>query len=428
MASEQPQAPTQPYTQLEQVKVPLDEAADAFMVRDASGRLPIVVVPSHPNRIRNDFVLAGVIVLIGGILASVFLVPFWMIFPGTGLALVLFGLGVFRAFLVPVPEGASGMLTRGGRYVKTIGSGTHFVPLWVVVSHLVTRREIPFDVQVIDAPTSDTVRVAIDALLTFRITDPFAFVYTIAADDFDEVLQAAGQEAIRTLVRSVTVDEVFNFTDEQMDSVRETIGPDVGEYGVEIIKVTFTYIAPPLPFMLTEEQRQLAVRQLEEQSAKQMLAERLQADSDTLERQRLLAFAEREKDKLLWQQEQADERRRMYEREAEAEELRLARLEDRLRHYPVAAEYDAELQRLDVARALAGNTRAILQVGSADDISRLLVMRHALYEDEHLSDLRIGAGDGSVHENGSPVVESEPQPAAVTASDENPPPPPQPSS
>ena len=45
--------------QLTQVRVPLDEAAEAMATPDATGRLPIVVVPTHPFRIRNELVIAG---------------------------------------------------------------------------------------------------------------------------------------------------------------------------------------------------------------------------------------------------------------------------------------------------------------------------------------------------------------------------------
>ena len=44
-----------PYIQLTQARVPLDEAPEAFGVPDATGRLPIVLLPSAPNRIRNSF-------------------------------------------------------------------------------------------------------------------------------------------------------------------------------------------------------------------------------------------------------------------------------------------------------------------------------------------------------------------------------------
>src|SRR6476619_8521362 len=54
--------------QLTQVRVPLDEAAEALSTADAAGRLPIVVLPEHALRIRNELVIAGVVVLVVGVL------------------------------------------------------------------------------------------------------------------------------------------------------------------------------------------------------------------------------------------------------------------------------------------------------------------------------------------------------------------------
>ena len=57
-----------PATQLVQVRVPLDQAAEAFAVRDATGRIPIVLVPLQLNRVRNEPMIAGAVVLFGAIL------------------------------------------------------------------------------------------------------------------------------------------------------------------------------------------------------------------------------------------------------------------------------------------------------------------------------------------------------------------------
>ena len=49
----------------------------------------------------------------------------------------------------------------------------------------------------------------------------------------------------------------------------------------------------------------------------------------------------------------------------------------RLRDYPAALKWDVQSQRLDVARALAANTRAMVQVGPADDIATAMLMHTA---------------------------------------------------
>ena len=72
--------------------------------------------------------------------------------------------------------------------------------------------------------------------------------------------------------------------------------------------------------------------------------------------------------------QEAEARRKVVELEAEAETLRLAKLEERLKAFPLAAQYEWESTQLEVARSLAGNTHAVVQVGNVGDITRALVL------------------------------------------------------
>ncbi len=81
------------------------------------------------------------------------------------------------------------------------------------------------------------------------------------------------------------------------------------------------------------------------------------ADRESLERQRISAQMGR------------------IELEAANEALRLQRLQERITAYPTAAQHDVDDQRLDVARALAGNTRAMVQVGSGGDVADALIVQ-----------------------------------------------------
>jgi SPFH domain / Band 7 family len=200
--------------QLTQVRVPLDEAAEALSTQDEAGRLPIVVLPRQAYRIRNGFVLAGVIALLGGLVADVTL-------PLRGGSLAVGGLlillGIFRAFMVPVPEGSRAVLLRRGRFDRTLGPGNHIVVPWIVVSHIVTTRETPFDAPATEIPTRDDVRTSIDILMTFRIESPERFVFTISAADFDQVCQATCQEAVRLLLRDKVADDVLDLGVEESE-------------------------------------------------------------------------------------------------------------------------------------------------------------------------------------------------------------------
>ena len=343
-----------PYIQLTQARVPLDQADEAFGVPDATGRIPIVLLPSAPNRIRNSFLVAGIIVAIVGLILDVQLA-----LRGGALVLgvLLVFLGVFRSFLVPVPEGSKAILLRRGRIDRTIGPGNHVIPPWIAVSHLVTTREIPFDVPVSEVPTQEGLRVSVDVLLTFRITRPEQFVFAISAPDFDQVCQAAGQDALRMLIRSTTAEHVLDLAGTESAQLAATTGHALAGYGVQVERVVILHIRPPDEFMRSLEGRRIASVQRDEEVERHALEQRRQEDRESLERQRV------------------ESRRELIEIEAANEALRLERLQERLAAYPQASRYDLESARLDVAKALAGNTRAMLQVGSGGDIASALVMR-----------------------------------------------------
>src|SRR3954451_8301880 len=86
--------------QLTQARAPLDEAGEVLGTVDAAGKQPIVVVPVHASRIRNELVIAG-LALLG---AAYFVDVATQLRAALAvLAVVLLVLGFVRALLVPVP-------------------------------------------------------------------------------------------------------------------------------------------------------------------------------------------------------------------------------------------------------------------------------------------------------------------------------------
>ena len=370
------------YTQLTSARVPLDQAADAFVNPDASGRTPIVMLTQRQNRIGNLPLLIGVVILIGGIVWAVLAGNPLLGGAAVPLSVLFFVLAIFRSFLVRIPEGAYGLLQSRGKYLRTIESGTQVLPPWIVVSHVVSRRIIPFEVPVNEAPTQDNVRSSVQVLVTFTISDPYRFVYSISASDFDQVFQAACQNTMRAMVRQISSDEVNNLTRQDTSELREALSKASDPYGVKIVKVNIIYALPPADFVRSYEGRQLALLQQAEHTEQQALAQRTQADKETLARQAVIARVERERQELQLQIQQAEIRKHVVELEAEAEELRLAKLQDRLQNYLQAAEWEWAGEQLSVARGLASNTHAIVQVGSggASDIARAFLMRDLAQE------------------------------------------------
>ena len=360
----------QPYTnqlaqtasQLAQIRASLEDAAEIFGAKDASGRTPIVVVPKNQLRIRWGLITFGVLLIVlgtvgAGILQSLIGVGGGLGGLATALGVLLIVFGFARALYIQVPEGANALLARGGKHVATVGPGLHFVLPWVVVSNLVTRKEIPYDAPVKEAPTRDNVRATIDTSITFMVTDPYKFVYGISATGFDQVFQAACQDALRSMVRAVTSDHINDLAQAETAGLRQTLSNDVEQYGVIITKINITDARPPAEFLRSQEERQLAVLQRAEQAEKQALAQRRQADDETLARQKVTARVERERLELEVQVQQAEARRRVSELEAEAEMVRFKKIEEGLRDNPIALKREITLAQLDVAKALAGNNR-----------------------------------------------------------------------
>lgn len=370
-------------TQLTQVRIPLDDAAVAFSMRDSTGRIPIVVVPERLSRINVGLVVMGILLIAAALLALVFLEgtvasnPIFLTVLML-LALACIVIGLYQSFIVRVPEGVNALLARAGRYTKTINPGTHIVLPWIRVTHLVTRREIPFDVPVVEALTADHVRANVDSLVTFAITDPYRFVYNISADDFDHVFQALCQGEMRALLRSVTIDQVLDLVRQDMVTAQANLSARVKHYGVEVAHLAITSAQPPLEFIRSEETRQLAIVQREELTEQQALARQRQASEEALAQQMIQARGVREAEVLRLQAQQAELRQHVVEMEAQAEATRLARLEERLKQYPLAAKWEWESQQLEVARALAGNAHAMLQVGDMSDVVGALMLRDTL--------------------------------------------------
>jgi regulator of protease activity HflC (stomatin/prohibitin superfamily) len=374
--------PPQPaVSQLTQTRVPLEEAGDALATKEENGRTPIVVLTVRSNRVVNGLVIAGAAVLLLSI--AVGLASDQIIFGGlgtlAGIALLVFS--VYSSFFVTIPEGANGLVMRRGRYDHMLGPGRYLLAPYYVISSVVTRREIPFEVPVAEAPTQDNVRATLEALVSFTISDPYKFIYNISANDFDMVLQASGQRVIRSMVHNLNSSAIASLTGMDTTSLLAELTEGVERYGVAITKVNISYATPPPDFLASHESRQLAAVQRDEQADRQALAQRRQADQEALALQARIAQVERERQEIQLQVQQAEARKRIVDLEADAEELRFARLQERLQKYPQAAEWEVSSARLEIARGLASNTRAVVEVGSTGEIARTLMMRDIIQED-----------------------------------------------
>jgi regulator of protease activity HflC (stomatin/prohibitin superfamily) len=347
----------QVYIQLTEAEATPLDAADAIERRDQYGRVPVIV------RIRRQPPINPVWILLAiGLAASGLFLPLEaalraMIIVGAVVALVV---GIISRLFLRVPPGSVGLVIKGGRQDRVLQPGVHTVNPLLALSHLVTTREIAFDVPVSEVRSADGVGVAVDVLLTLRIADPVKFAYSITPGDADQLVQAACQDAVRTLVRGIEAMTALDLNSTQSDSLRAVIDPKVERFGIDVSDVAFTRVTLPAALTDSLEARRLASLQLAEQAESYALDKRRLADQAALVSQ------------------EAESRRSAVEYEAQAEELRLAMLEQRIGANPNAARYDLEISRIRVAEQLAGNSRAVVSLGATDLMSSLLTAREAV--------------------------------------------------
>jgi len=355
------------YVQLTQQRVPLRRAAETFATPDEAGRYPIVVLIKQGGRFQVEVLLVA-----GAAAAAAVLLPLGPILTIAGLvaAVALLFAGSARAVMVPVPEGVQAVLAQRGKFLRVVGPGVQNVPPTVVVTHLVTTREIPFGTLVRAAPTADDIRVDIEILYTFRIDDPGKFVYNTTAPDFDAVCQGAAQATVREIARTIESERALDMVGRESETIRAALTSSLERYGVRVIGVLVVRVDAPPELMAAREARPLAILRTSGQEQQAGLERRVQADRDALARQEAQARFERAKEQA---ELAAAVRRREIELEGETEALRLEKLQERLAAYPEAARWDWAGERLKVARKLAGNSRAIIQLGGSGDLADALV-------------------------------------------------------
>ena len=344
------------YVQLTQQRVRLRRAAEVFASPDDAGRYPIVVLVKQGGRFQVEVLLVAVAVA-----AAALLLPLGPILTVAGLvaAVALFFAGSARAVLTPVPEGTQAVLAQRGRFLRVVGPGIQRVPPTVVVTHLVTTREIPFGALVRAAPTADDVRVDIEILFTFQIEDPGKFVYNTTAPDFDAVCLGSAQATVREIARSVKSDARPRHGRPRVRA--DPGGADVGpgalrraghrrarRAGRPAARLPGDPRGPPPghdPRRRSRRSRPASTGACSRTATRSPARRRRRASSAPRSRPS-------------WRPP-SGAARSSWTRDTEA--LRLEKLQERLARFPEAARWDWAGERLKVARELAGNSRAMLQ-------------------------------------------------------------------
>eukprot|EP00941_MAST-03F_sp_MAST-3F-sp1_P005619 g5619.t1 len=145
-------------------------------------------------------------------------------------------------------------------------------PGWYRISHIVTRKSISYTHPVQNCPTKDNVMVEVDLGLTFMIgpsiKEARRFVYHLGACNFDELLTAEVEEAIRALVNEVPVMKVLDLREEFAVGMMKGLNQTMSMYGVQIKNVKITNVQLPASLEKTLQSRTSFETMMEQQEKK----------------------------------------------------------------------------------------------------------------------------------------------------------------
>ena len=244
-----------------------------------------------------------------------------------------------------VPQARAYVVERLGAYCATWGTGLHFtVPFIDKVAKKINKME-----QVADFPpqpviTKDNVRMQIDTVVFYQITDPKLYAYGHATPM--AAIENLTSTTLRNIIGDMELDETLTSRDIINTKVRQILDEATDPWGIKVSRVELKNIIPP--------------REIQDAMEKQMKAER--------ERRESILRAEGEKNSAILL---AEGRKQSQILDAEAEkQSRILRAEAEKQSQVLKAEGEAEAI-LKIQQATADGIRMINDANPGEGVVAL---------------------------------------------------------
>ncbi|MEW6556911.1 MAG: SPFH domain-containing protein [Elusimicrobiota bacterium] len=130
-----------------------------------------------------------------------------------------------------------------GRFNRTVDSGLAFIiPVFETIRKVDMREQV-LDVPPQDVITKDNVAVTVDAIIYFKVTDPFKVIYNVA--NFVQAAINLAQTNLRNVIGELALDETLTSREKINSQLRVVLDEATDAWGVKVTRVELRKIDPP---------------------------------------------------------------------------------------------------------------------------------------------------------------------------------------
>lgn len=134
---------------------------------------------------------------------------------------------------------------RLGRFTSTRGPGlVLLIPFWIERMQKISLRIVVNDVTPQDVITKDNVSVSVNAVLTFRVTEPDKAV--IEVEEFGFAISQIAQTTLRSVLGRAELDDLLSERDKLNQDLEEIIKKQCEPWGVEVHSMEIKHVDLPV--------------------------------------------------------------------------------------------------------------------------------------------------------------------------------------
>lgn len=175
---------------------------------------------------------------------------------------------------------------RLGRYHSIRGPGLYYLIPFVEWARTVDTRTVTVAIEQQETITKDSVTVKINAVLWYRVTEPFKAILEVA--DFEKAVYQVALTSLRSIIGQHDLDEVLKGRDKINDQLRAIVDVDTDPWGVTVEMVEMKDVEIPQAMQRAMAREAEAVREkrarLIKAAAEREAAEQLSAASEIMTR------------------------------------------------------------------------------------------------------------------------------------------------